>query len=231
MSKSVISNSISALIVVIAFSLELPYEAHILSLGLYALSGGITNWLAIHMLFEKVPFLCGSGVIPNRFEEFRTSIKKLIMQQFFSKENLEKFFAEQKSGSVVNIPELAEKVDYDHVFNELVEAIVESPLGGMLSMVGGKEALEPIKEPVKDRMKVIVNNIGADLLQEQAGGTGNVHELIADKIELVVDRRLEELTPEKVKEIVQDIIKSHLGWLVVWGNIFGGAIGLAVSFI
>lgn len=30
----------------------------------------------------------------------------------------------------------------------------------------------------------------------------------------------------KVKELVEDMIRTHLGWLVVWGNLFGGLIGL-----
>ena len=42
--------------------------------GLFALSGGLTNWLAIHMLFERIPFLYGSGVIPERFEDFKQGI-------------------------------------------------------------------------------------------------------------------------------------------------------------
>ena len=50
--------------------------------GLFALSGGITNWLAIHMLFEKVPFFYGSGVVPSRFEEFKLGIKRLVMNEF-----------------------------------------------------------------------------------------------------------------------------------------------------
>jgi uncharacterized membrane protein YheB (UPF0754 family) len=29
-----------------------------------------------------------------------------------------------------------------------------------------------------------------------------------------------------VKEMVERIIKEHLGWLVVWGGVFGGLIGL-----
>ena len=51
-------------------------------------------------------------------------------------------------------------------------------------------------------------------------------------IEEVVDNRLNELTPQKVKEIIEEMIKEHLGWLVVWGGIFGfiiGVIKMAVS--
>jgi Na+/H+ antiporter NhaD/arsenite permease-like protein len=46
-----------------------------------------------------------------------------------------------------------------------------------------------------------------------------------------VNLRLEELTPKMVKEIVQDMIKEHLGWLVIWGAVFGGLIGLASAVI
>jgi uncharacterized membrane protein YheB (UPF0754 family) len=46
-----------------------------------------------------------------------------------------------------------------------------------------------------------------------------------EKISLVVNKRLDELTPDMVKEIIQKMIKEHLGWLVIWGGIFGGLIG------
>ena len=45
-------------------------------------------------------------------------------------------------------------------------------------------------------------------------------------IEQMIDARLDVLTPKMVKEIVQNFIKEHLGWLVVWGGFFGGLIGL-----
>ena len=63
-------------------------------LGLFALSGAITNWLAIHMLFEKVPLLYGSGVIPARFEEFKLAIRQLMMEQFFTEENIDRFLSD-----------------------------------------------------------------------------------------------------------------------------------------
>ncbi|MDE5003024.1 DUF445 domain-containing protein, partial [Francisella tularensis subsp. holarctica] len=58
-------------------------EVHIKNIGFYALSGALTTWIAIYMLFEKIPFLYGSGSIPNKFESFKRAIKKMIMEQFF----------------------------------------------------------------------------------------------------------------------------------------------------
>ena len=54
------------------------------TVGLYAFSGAITNWLAIFMLFEKIPFVYGSGVIALRFNVFKSHIKNMMMDTFFS---------------------------------------------------------------------------------------------------------------------------------------------------
>jgi hypothetical protein len=68
LNKSLATNIISVVISVIGIIFSVPL---IKSVGFFALSGAITNWLAIYMLFEKVPFLYGSGVIPERFEDFK----------------------------------------------------------------------------------------------------------------------------------------------------------------
>jgi len=34
-----------------------------------------------------------------------------------------------------------------------------------------------------------------------------------------------------VKKIIENMIQKHLGWLVVWGGVFGGLIGLITSFV
>jgi hypothetical protein len=63
LNKSVITNLVAVAIIILGYiSPVLPNL--IKSIGFFALSGAITNWLAIYMLFEKVPFLYGSGVIP-----------------------------------------------------------------------------------------------------------------------------------------------------------------------
>ena len=46
------------------------------------------------------------------------------------------------------------------------------------------------------------------------------------EIDNLMTEKLQELTPEKVKQLMEEVIRTHLGWLIVWGNVFGGLIGL-----
>jgi len=234
--KSFLTNLIALGIIVTGYIC--PVQSELMkSIGFFALSGAITNWIAIHMLFEKVPLLYGSGVIPNRFEEFKSSIKDLMMNQFFTVENIEQFIhtEEKQGGQVLNLEPLMEAVDYDKVYEGLVSSIMESSFGGMLQMMGGEEALVPLKEPFTEKMKLtLMEMVESDRFQaalEQSLDAHKIGEDIIVKVETVIDKRLNELTPQLVKEMVQEIIRQHLGWLVVWGGVFGGLIGAGFSFI
>ena len=228
MNKSLITNTLALLLFVIGLTLSHPI---ITSIGLFALSGAITNWLAVHMLFEKVPGLYGSGVIPQRFEEFKTGIKSLMMDQFFTDENIEKFVSQSTKGGGSGLTNIIEKADITPSFDALVEVIKNSSFGGMLAMVGGEAALMPLKEPFIDKMKGTMSQmVQSDEFGEQLGG-GIDSEEIKQNIAQIVDNRLNELTPQLVKEIIQDMIKTHLGWLVVWGGVFGGIIGLIAAIV
>ena len=125
MNKSIITNILAISLTVYGMFSPI-YSTEIFMAGLFALSGGLTNWLAIHMLFEKVPLLYGSGVIPERFEDFKQGIRELILTEFFSLSSI-KNFLEKK----VNLKkdDLLNELDYDLVFNKLTEAIEESSLG------------------------------------------------------------------------------------------------------
>ena len=136
MNKSLLTNIISALIASYGLFFSPVYSTEIAMAGLFALSGGLTNWLAIHMLFERIPLLYGSGVIPNRFEEFKEGLKHLIMNEFFSKKTIENFLDEKPNFTTEQI---LKQLDSNLIFSKLVEAIEESSLGSMLNMVGGKK--------------------------------------------------------------------------------------------
>ncbi|MEX0336717.1 DUF445 domain-containing protein [Vibrio tubiashii] len=204
--------------------------------GLFAFSGAITNWLAIHMLFEKVPGLYGSGVIPARFEEFKAAIKNLMMEQFFTQENIDKFLSKELAGGKsLNLEPVIEKIDFNPTFDSLVDVIANSQFGGMLAMFGGTEALQPMKQPFVDKMKEAIVDMSQsdtikEALKEQFEAPAMMDE-IRTNVENIIDQRLSELTPKLVKEMVQKMIKEHLGWLVVWGGVFGGLIGVASSFV
>ncbi len=234
--KSFITNLIALAIIAVGYSCPV-YPELMKSIGFFALSGAITNWLAIHMLFEKVPLLYGSGVIPNRFEEFKLSIKDLMMNQFFTLENVEQFIhtEEQQGDKILNLEPLMDAVDYDKIFEGLVSSIMESSFGAMLQMMGGEEALIPLKEPFTAKMKLTLTEmVESDRFKAALEHSLDAHKIgedILDKVETVIDKRLNELTPQIVKEMVQDIIRQHLGWLVVWGGVFGGVIGAGFSFL
>jgi len=236
MNKSLATNLIAVAIICVGYANPI-YSDHILTVGLFATSGAITNWLAVHMLFEKIPFLYGSGVVPSRFEEFKTGIHALIMNQFFTPENVEKFIESQTQdiADTFDSEPVLEAIDYDRIFTRLVEAVMASPFGGMLGMVGGPVALQPLKEPFVEKVQeeirtLLVSPRFFQAIQEGVGPLSHTDEMI-DKVDTIVINRLNELTPEMVKIIVQDMIYKHLGWLVVWGGVFGGLIGLITSFL
>ncbi|WP_321314235.1 DUF445 domain-containing protein [Halarcobacter sp.] len=228
MNKSDITNIITILLLAFGYANgnDLVY-----TIGLFAFSGAITNTLAIHMLFEKVPFLYGSGIIEKKFEAFKDSIHNLIMNQFFSKENLNKFYEVEFNSAkkTIDFEKILNKTDFTPAYDSLKEAVMQSSFGGMLGMFGGESALEPLKEPFVEKLKKSIIDISnSDSFQKILNETlksKDLNEDIHEKISLVVNNRLDELTPKMVKEMVQNIIKEYLGWLVIWGAVFGGLIG------
>jgi uncharacterized membrane protein YheB (UPF0754 family) len=217
--KSLITNLIAIILIIIGYF----YNNIILTIGIFAFSGAITNWLAIHMLFEKVPFLYGSGVITNRFEDFKIAIKNLIINEFFNQQHIEKFFSENR---IISADSLNKKIDFDKIFENLTDTIMASQFGSMLGMFGGKEALTSLKEPVIQKLQEIIIDFTKNNSDNQ-----DMMDNITGKIEKIIDNRLQQLTPKMVKDIISDMIKKHLGWLVIWGGFFGSLIGAIYSII
>ncbi len=231
--KSVLTNLTAFLIVAISFFVPTILSKHLFDMGFYALSGAVTNWLAIYMLFEKVPFLYGSGIIELNFEVFKKSIKDMMMEQFFSKKNIQNFLNTEEMK--IDISGVVANVDMNRAFDALKSTIMESKFGGLIGMFGGESVLESFREQFLDKLRaslvsIVKSNSFHEEIKNHINSTSFQHDLI-NSIEIIVTNRLNELTPAMVKDLIKTLIREHLGWLVVWGGVFGGIIGLVASFV
>ncbi len=228
--KGNISNLISFALLIIGLvgrGQSAPGSEWLLAAGLFGFAGGLTNWLAVKMLFDRVPLLYGSGVIPNRFREIRQTIKDSIMRYFFDEDYLSRFF-DQRMSALAGRDDLGEKIkallesdQVDAIIDAKLEDLMRSPQGMMVKMVGAKTV-----KPLVVQFVVGVGQQAAPLLAAELAQPGIEVGALRAQVDELLTAKLEELTPERVKDMMEEVIREHLGWLIVWGNVFGGAIGV-----
>ena len=226
MNKGWVTNAIALAAFLGSYGFSGPFSEWMKMAGLFALSGAVTNQLAIHMLFEKVPFLYGSGIILDRFESIRLALKQLIMEQFFSPEKIDQFVSQNEHE--IDMTPIIEETDFTPAYEALVQSVMESPMGGMIGMFGGEALIGKLQEPFIHKIKASTIEIAKSPSFKQA-----LHHRIYEKkdnigktIEIIVEKRLDELTPVMVKEMIYNLIQEHLDWLVVWGGVFGALFGI-----
>ena len=249
--KHLTPNLVAAAMALLSLALPEPWQSLLMSTGLFALSGALTNWLAVHMLFERVPGLYGSGVITLHFEEFKLGIVRMVHEELFSKEKVERLSGDRNKANLsgaagdpdnsaqsgladaIDLEPMLTAIDLDAAYDQLVATIVESSFGSMLAMFGGEAALQPLREPFKTRMQGFLADAAKSpriqaAIGEQLSKAASSERFIS-KLDKLLRARLDEMTPEMVRDIMQRMIREHLGWLVVWGGVFGGLIGLAAG--
>ncbi|MGQ9591884.1 MAG: hypothetical protein ACUVYA_16510 [Planctomycetota bacterium] len=249
--KGTLSNCASAAALLAGLSLPRgPVQGFVLAVGLFAFGGGITNSLAVKMLFDRIPFLIGSGVIPARFREIRTKIRQLIMTHFFAPRNLEEYFREHRTdfdprrylkgaegrGLVsafleANWEKIASPQVIEPIVDRQIQKLLDSPMGGVLIMVG----VDNVKPTVTQFVAGLVAQMRTRVL-DMAAGVGpdltveiderKLSEDLCAHVENLLESKLRELDAQRVKRLLEEVIRRHLGWLVVWGNVCGGILGL-----
>eukprot|EP00040_Diaphanoeca_grandis_P034025 m.209438 g.209438 ORF g.209438 m.209438 type:complete len:348 (-) comp33039_c4_seq1:280-1323(-) len=200
------------------------------AIGVFGFSGGITNFIAIKMLFDRVPGLIGSGIITKQFKEIRQTVMDTVLETFFDSEFLGKYIGE-KATELEDSKYIQKKIrsileceDIDKVVDKHLNMIMTRPEGMMLMMVGmDGMSLKPMVLPFIHNLDseiapMVTSHIDPSKMIDTKAIRSQVQELMQTKMEM--------LTPEMVKGLVEDMIRKHLGWLIVWGNIFGGLIGL-----
>ena len=233
MRKSTITNLIALSLVIASFYVPSEYRDYLYYAGLFALSGAITNQIAIYMLFNKVPFLYGSGIIELNFEKFKKAIKDMIMEQFFTKERLNQFLQEEENK--IDLAPIIEETDFNVAFDALKESVMESKFGQVINMFGGEESLELLRDKFTTKLKSsILSIVSSETFKKQLDyhlKHSSLSDDLIKKVDNIVESRLKELGPKSVKELLNKLIREHLEWLVVWGGLFGGLIGVISTFI
>ncbi len=173
-SPTTVVNLLLLLMVIIGLFIDDNELSHILkTLGLYGLSGSLTNSLAIIMIFERIPGIVGSGIIEKNFNSFKKKLKEtlvshlffgglelqsinidLISQQIYSKVQSSRLGFVAQFISQEQLKDLLESVELPKL---LTEAISSDDLEKILEKQ--IEKLKPIQ--VKD----LIRNIIAEHLQ------------------------------------------------------------------
>merc|ERR1712070_269341 len=112
------------------------------------------------------------------------------------------------------------------------EQIAAKPEGALLSMMlpfmgGTWDNFLPMVKPL---LLSIAQNIGELARDADLGELIDVADFRREVEQMMAERMLM-LTPEAVKKMMENVIREHLGWLVVWGNVFGGFIGVVAQAI
>lgn len=104
------------------------WSHYLITLSLYGLSGTITNVIAIVMIFEKIPYVYGSGIIEDNFDLFKLKLKDVLMSYLFS-----------QGPSIGNI-------NYESLSEKLFEKFKTTSLGLMFQWISVDQIAVLLKE-------------------------------------------------------------------------------------
>lgn len=226
--KSLLTSLTTLLIIAAGLFFPSPLVGEVMiNAGSFALVCALANTVALQIIFSRL--------ILNRFDEFKASIKMFVMREFFSLETVEEMLISGGGEILFDFSHLDECFDYDELYEATVEAIIESPIGGMIKFVGGSDRFEPLRDVFKSKIRKIIieyshSKTVRDKLIASTDNKAMAKHLIM-KIEQVVDIHLRDLTPVKVTELVHHMVSTPLGWMVVWAGVLGGIMGAIKTFI
>jgi hypothetical protein len=119
------------------------------------------------------------------------------------------------------------KDDFDEKLVKKMTEMAEKPEGMLIQTMAGMFGGVPMLVPV---IKPMILGF-ADEFASSFTDNFDITEFVSiDKIRTEIDKlmtsKLLLLTPERVKVLMEEVIREHLGWLIVWGNVFGGVLGI-----
>lgn len=185
-----------------------------LIVGIGAMIGWITNYIAIKMLFRpykemKFLFFKIQGLIPKRRSEIAVSIADTVQKELISLKDIT---------NSLNADELEEKMGtvIDKILEEKLESEITKKFP-MLAMFLSDEIINKIKSIIKTSIlenKETIINMFTSYLEEKVD------------FKKIIIENVEAFSLEKLEEITYSLAKKELKHIEVIGAILGGIIGI-----
>jgi uncharacterized membrane protein YheB (UPF0754 family) len=179
-----------------------------------ALTGYITNYIAIKMLFHprkkvKILFLEIQGIFPKRQKTLAEKLGKIVAQELFSVEDVKASL--QNPGNAEEVTEILDARLNDFLDNRLGEAMP------MLAMFMNDELKLKIKTTLEAELQL--------MLPELIDRFVNKIEEEVD-VERTVYEKVVGFSTDKLEEILYSIMSKEFKFIELLGGILGFIIGL-----
>jgi uncharacterized membrane protein YheB (UPF0754 family) len=241
--------------------LKFPFEAFLIQVLLGGFIGGITNKIAITMLFERKWYLPGSGVLLQKHREITASLARSVEKHLVNSESLQAEMkkllqpvnaekAEQIINSVIDEfrGDIRGYLQSQTVHDEIREALRTKLgfLGKFLNVTRIKEYDEMADAIVgelslrieqlrvtREMVLRTIDKVGTledflfkpnnEFMLRHYGTDKSVAQLLFDNIDIqaMVERKLAAYPPSRVRDIIEENVRSHLLWLEVFGVLLG----------
>ena len=260
-----------SMIIAALSGIAVPYQTLVIQVLLGGFIGGITNKIAITMLFEKKWFLPGSGVLLKKHKDIIRSLARTVERHLVNSETLqaemkkllEPVNADKAEEIINNIidnfrDDVREYLQSQEVHDEIRDALKTKLgfLGKFLNVTRIKEYDEMTDAIVGelheriDRLRVskqliqkTIQKVGTledflfrpnnELILRHYHTDRSIAQLFFDNLDIegMVADKLATYAPSKVRDIIEENIRSHLLWLEVFGVLLGMLFSGALYFV
>ena len=179
-----------------------------------ALTGWITNYIAIKMLFhprekKKILFFEVQGIFPKRQKSLAEKLGKIVADELFSFEDVKTALKDPKNLEGVH-QIIGEKLD-DFLENRMVESMP------MLYVFMSDE----MRIKIKDTLQAELQRMLPDLIDRFAG---RIEEQV--DIEKTVYTKVVNFSSDKLEGILYSIMSKEFRFIEILGGVLGFIIGL-----
>ena len=179
-----------------------------------ALTGYITNYIAIKMLFHprekvKILFLEVQGIFPKRQKNLAEKLGKIVADELFSIEDVKASL--QNPGNTEEVTEILDARLNDFLDNRLTEAMP------MLAMFMNDELKVKIKTTLEAELQLMLPELIERFVNK-----------IEDEVDVerTVYEKVVSFSTDKLEDILYSIMSKEFKFIEILGGILGFIIGL-----